>query len=97
VRLLLVDDLGMRKLPATAAEELLDRDAAVRTYRHSADLEPLCRAEADLSRDREYARRVRPTARGRAVRSSLVAGHTERLRLRRNRPDARRAPGVAFR
>lgn len=40
VPLLIIDDLGMRKLPLTAAEELLEtHHAPLRTSQHHADLE----------------------------------------------------------
>jgi hypothetical protein len=39
VPLLNIDDFGMRKLPMTAAEDLLDRHAPLRTCQHTTDIE----------------------------------------------------------
>ena len=40
VPLLIIDDLGMRKLGPTAAEELLEIHAPLRTREHAGDFEP---------------------------------------------------------
>jgi len=52
VPLLIIDDFGMRKLPLTAAEDLLgDRHAPLRAHQYAVDIEPTRRRLGKLLSD----------------------------------------------
>ena len=106
VPLLIIDDLGMRKLPHTAAEDLLELDhAPLRTGVHAPDVEPTGRRlgqAARRHRRRHRAARSAPTSRPRAqVRAAELAhqgpdrlahGGGHEVELHRSRSPARKWP-----